>query len=96
MWRTESAEVKAHYKQLADQEKYNHQLHHPGYKCSPRKSSEIHKRKKSSKKTMIIIEGSLPVTYMGRISDKTTSGIPNVCGGYQPQAASANNPDSHY
>ena len=48
MWRNECIEVKDYYKKLAEEEKANHQLQYPDYKCSPRKSSEIKKRKRSA------------------------------------------------
>jgi hypothetical protein len=48
MWRNERAEVRDYYKKLAEEEKANHRLQYPDYKCSPRKPSEIKKRKRSS------------------------------------------------
>lgn len=47
MWKHECEEVKDYYKKLAEEEKANHRLLYPDYKCSPRKSSEIKKRKRS-------------------------------------------------
>lgn len=45
MWRAEIDEVKAHYYHLAKLEKEQHHRRHPDYKCEPRKSSEIKRRK---------------------------------------------------
>jgi hypothetical protein len=49
MWRDASPEVKAKYKQLADEEKAAHRAKYPLYKLTPRKSSEIKKRKHTAK-----------------------------------------------
>jgi hypothetical protein len=51
MWRGEPEEVKAHYAQLAEGEKNNHRILYPGYKCTPRKSSQIKKRKSCKEST---------------------------------------------
>lgn len=40
--------MREYYKSLAEVEKANHRQQYPGYKCSPRKSSQIKKRKRSS------------------------------------------------
>lgn len=56
MWRNESAEVRGYYRKLAEDEKLNHRIQYPDYKCSPRKSSEIKKRKRGSQKTSTNIE----------------------------------------
>jgi hypothetical protein len=66
MWRNESDEVKDHYKELAEQEKSKHQTQYPDYKCSPRKSAEIKKRKRSSKECLISIE-AVPATKAARL-----------------------------
>jgi HMG (high mobility group) box len=47
MWRNECAEVRDYYKILAEEEKAKHKLQHPDYKCSPRKSCQMKKRKRS-------------------------------------------------
>jgi hypothetical protein len=46
MWKNECVEVREYYKKLADEEKACHQLQHSDYKCSPRKASEMRKRKR--------------------------------------------------
>jgi hypothetical protein len=51
MWRGEPDNVKAHYAKLAEEEKTNHRIVYPGYKCSPRKSSQIKKRKTCKENT---------------------------------------------
>jgi hypothetical protein len=66
MWREESVEVKAKYKKLADEEKFKHQLEYPNYKCSPRKSAEIKKRKRSVKESMINVQ-EFPATKHPRL-----------------------------
>ena len=59
MWRNEPAEVKARFQKLAEEEKSKHALQYPEYKCSPRKSSKIKKRKRGCKKTLISIEAAM-------------------------------------
>ncbi|RFU34439.1 hypothetical protein B7463_g1889, partial [Scytalidium lignicola] len=49
MWQAESADVKECYKRLAEEEKARHRQQYPAYKCSPRKPSDIKRRKPSSK-----------------------------------------------
>lgn len=69
MWRNEPAKVKAHYKKLADLEKTKHQLQHPNYKCSPRKSSEIQKRKRSFTETLTSTKATLPAATALQLSE---------------------------
>ncbi|KAH8802873.1 hypothetical protein F5884DRAFT_488224 [Xylogone sp. PMI_703] len=49
MWQAESPDIKEHYKKLAEEEKSRHHQQYPTYKCSPRKSSDIKRRKQFSK-----------------------------------------------
>lgn len=49
MWQQESPAIKEQYKRLAEEEKARHRQKYPSYKCSPRKSSEIKRRKSYSK-----------------------------------------------
>ncbi|TAQ90053.1 hypothetical protein B7494_g1591 [Chlorociboria aeruginascens] len=53
MWRDEPAEVRNHYQKLAEEDKSSHKRKHPDYRCSPRKSSEIKKRKTASLETIL-------------------------------------------
>jgi hypothetical protein len=53
MWKAESPEVLAHYAQLAQAKKDEHQILYPDYKCEPRKSSEIKRRKNKSKISLV-------------------------------------------
>lgn len=46
MWQAETQEVKASFKKKSDEQKQRLLQEHPGWKCSPRKSSEIKKRNK--------------------------------------------------
>jgi hypothetical protein len=46
MWRGERPEIREYYKMLAEEEKAKHRLQYPDYKCSPRKPSDIKKRKR--------------------------------------------------
>lgn len=59
MWRTETADVKAHFKALAEQEKQQLLEQHPDWKCSPRKSSEIKRRKSPSKQIALQTNSSI-------------------------------------
>jgi hypothetical protein len=68
MWKNESQAVKGNYKKLADEEKAKHQLRYPTYKCSPRKSSEIKKRKRSTKGCLDITEET-PAAKATRLAD---------------------------
>jgi hypothetical protein len=44
MWQNESADVRAHFKALAEREKVAHMLRHPEYQYKPRKQSELKRR----------------------------------------------------
>jgi hypothetical protein len=55
MWRNESAAIRHHFQKLAEEEKAKHQISFPNYKCSPRKSTEIKKRKTSTKTAPLIL-----------------------------------------
>jgi hypothetical protein len=71
MWRNESAEVRAHFQTLAEEEKSNHHLRYPEYKCSPRKSSEIKKRKATSKKTSVALKKASPSVKLSSLMEQT-------------------------
>ena len=58
MWRDEPAEVRKHYFGLAETEKSTHRQRFPGYKCSPRKSADIKKRKGVRKVESLITRSS--------------------------------------
>ena len=60
MWSNESAEVRFRYKKLADDEKFKHQQMYPGFKCAPRKSSDIKKRKTRTKVTSLVVRSPAP------------------------------------
>jgi hypothetical protein len=45
MWRAEPEDVKQLYHNMADEEKRTHRQMFPDYRCAPRKSSEIKRRK---------------------------------------------------
>lgn len=49
MWQTETPEVRAHYKALADSKKAEHLLEHPGYSYHPRKPSQKKRRNTKNK-----------------------------------------------
>jgi len=51
MWKAESKQTKIHYKHLADVEKITHAQMFPGYRCTPRKSSAIKRRKNGRRST---------------------------------------------
>ncbi len=69
-WAKEPTAVKDHYTQLAALEKNEHFLKYPDYKCSPRKSSEI-KRRKIKKTVSVVIQGDIPVDHIPLPSEGT-------------------------
>jgi hypothetical protein len=86
MWRSESNEVRAHYAQLAEEEKTKHRIQYPGYKCSPRKSSQIKKRK-TSKKEEAPVEVQISAVAAKNCLETTVTDTTNV-GAHYAQANS--------
>lgn len=82
MWRHESPAVKSHFAQLAEEEKNNHGKKHPNYKCTPRKSSQIKKRK-TAKQSNVDSQSTAPV-------NASTTGQPAVNDVVSNNAASVN------
>ena len=74
--------MRTKYKDLADQEKASHQIMYPAYKCSPRKSSEIKKRKRQSKD--INIEG-LPTSKAARLVEQSGPQLSPLQMSFSPQ-----------
>jgi hypothetical protein len=72
MWHSEPDDVRARYQKLAEEEKSKHALQYPEYKCAPRKASEIKKRKRGSKKTLISIEGAMSAAENVQDTEKPT------------------------
>lgn len=59
MWKKETPEIKATYKAQADAEKEMYRKLYPGYKCVPRKSADIKKRR-NAKAQPVEIQGDQP------------------------------------
>jgi hypothetical protein len=49
MWQHEPLEIKTHYQRLAEEAKLRHRYLYPEYIYTPRKASDIKKRKRNSK-----------------------------------------------
>jgi hypothetical protein len=74
MWRNECAEVREYYKTLAEEEKANHLLQHPDYKCSPRKSSQLKKRKRSLDDDSYLLNPPIELPILLRSENSTVNG----------------------
>jgi hypothetical protein len=82
MWRNECAEVREYYKTLAEEEKANHMLQYPDYKCSPRKSSQLKKRKRSLYDDSYIIN-TLEQPVNGPVASQIITSNNHWAAGYQ-------------
>src|SRR5437763_10346675 len=68
-WKTESDDVKAHFKHLADEIKAKHLQEHPDYQYAPRKPSEK-KRRMTARRAAELAQGdNMPLVDLGSDED---------------------------